>query len=325
MNAIAAFHFLHPEWLWLLLPSIAVLWPMWRRRDPARALKAVIDPLLLRHLELRDDAEEGRLRPVYLLAAAWLLAVIALAGPAWKKEPTPFGEDRSALFVVIEVTPTMLARDVQPSRLERAVQKTGDLLERRAGTQTGLIAFAGTPHLVMPLTRDAEVIRYFAGALGPNVMPEAGDDPVPAVELAAQRLQQSGMAGSILLVTDGVDAAVLAGLEAVHETYGFAVDVYAVAAGPDVTPPPDSPSAPFLDRRSLEAAADAGGGALVTVTPDDRDLDRLEVRVARSIESAPAGEGQRWQDFGYALLWPLLLVILLFWRRGGGVDAGGGT
>jgi Ca-activated chloride channel family protein len=325
MSALSAFHFLRPEWLWLLLP--AVLFPFWllRARDPSRALRAAIDPLLLDHLALDGGTERGKLRPAGLLAAAWLLGVLALAGPSWQKEPAPFGEDRSALFVVTKVTPTMLARDVQPSRLERSVQKIGDLLERRAGTSTGLVAYAGTPHLVMPLTSDSDVIRYFAAALAPEIMPNAGDDPAAALELAARRLSRSGLPGSILLVADRVDAVALRGIEAVHAEYGFSIHVYALAAGPDVIPAPGGPPAPFLDEDAMKAAAKAGGGALVTVTPDDRDLDQLDGRVSRSIANSPAGTDERWKDGGYLLLWPLALVLLLFVRRGGAVPMGSGT
>ena len=325
MNALSAFHFLRPEWLWLLLPAMLI--PCWLLRNAVSStgLGAAIDPVLLDHVALDGGGERGKLRPAGLLAAAWLLAVLALAGPSWQKEPAPFGEDRSALFVVMKVTPTMLARDVQPSRLERAVQKTGDLLKRRAGTSTGLIAYAGTPHLVMPLTSDSDVIRYFAAALTPEIMPNAGDDPAGALELAAKRLSRSGLPGSILLVADHVDAVALQGIEAVRAEYGYSINVYAVSAGPDVTPSPGGPPAPFLDEDAMKAAAKAGGGALVTVTPDVRDLDRLDSRVARSIASSPAGSGERWKDGGYLLLWPLAVLLLLFVRRGGAVPMGPGT
>jgi hypothetical protein len=60
---------------------------------------------------------------------------------------------------------------VQPSRLERAAQKIRDLLAERRGTRSALIAYAGSAHLVMPLTRDADLIARFAAELSPDVMP----------------------------------------------------------------------------------------------------------------------------------------------------------
>lgn len=323
MNALLQFHFLRPAWLLLLIPVAILLWFMFRRQDPSRGLKAVIAPDLLRHLVIQGDDQGRRIKPLHVLAAVWLMACVALAGPAWQKEQTPFAEDRSSLMVVLKVTPTMMAQDIQPSRLTRAVQKTGDLLELRPGTRTGLLAYAGSSHLVMPLTTDPEIITYFASSLAPELMPVEGEDPVQAVEMAARRLQAAGTPASILLVADSIDPVSHAGLARVREAYGFDIHVYAVAAGPDVVPPADSPPAPFLDSDAMAAAAAAGGGRLVTVTPDISDVQILNERVTRSIASAPAGEGARWRDMGYYLLWPLLFLSLLFWRKGGGVELKG--
>jgi Ca-activated chloride channel family protein len=322
MNLFGAFHFIRPAWLLLLLPVVLLLWAMMRRQDPVRGLKAVVSPELLEHLVLPASGQRGRLRPVFLLAAIWLLSVVALAGPAWQKEQAPFSEDRSALVIVMKVTPTMQARDIQPSRLERAVQKTGDLLAMRPGSRTGLVAYAGTAHLVMPLTDDAEVIRYFASELEPGVMPEQGDDPVTAVALAADRLSSSGLAGSIVLVADRVDPVTQDGLARVHRESGIDIHVYAIAAGADVVPPAGSPPAPFLEEDAMRTAARAGGGSFVAVTPDDSDLRQLASRIERSIATASIQEGERWKDAGYWLLWPLMLIFLLFWRRGGAVPLG---
>ena len=319
MSALAAFHFLRPAWLLMLLPAALVVWSILRSQDPARGLKSVIAPELLEHLVVKGVEKRQRLRPVYMLGAAWLLATFALAGPAWQKEQTPFSEDRSALFIVLKVTPSMLAQDIQPSRLARSVQKVGDLLDMRPGTRSGLVAYAGTAHLVMPLTSDAEIIRYFGAELGPDTMPKTGDDPVRAVELAASRLAESGMVGSIVLFADSIDASAQEGLARVRRDSGTDIHVYAIAAGPEVVPPPDSPPAPFLDENAMKNAASAGGGSFVAVTPDASDLQKLNARITNSIAAAPAQEGERWKDAGYWLLWPLLFVFLLFWRKGGGV------
>ena len=313
------FHFLRPEWLLLLLPAAAVVGSILLRQDPHRAWRQVIAPPLLEHLALSRESRRKGLRPVVLVAAIWLFGIVALAGPAWEKEPTPFTEDQSALFIVLEVTPGMLAEDIQPSRLQRAVQKISDLLALRPGAKTGLIAYAGSAHLVMPLTADPDIIRYFAAELRPDVMPQAGDDPVAAVALARARLQASGLPGSVVLVTDGVDAAFTAALGDERDRGGADVHVLAVAAGPEVVPPVDSPPAPALDRESLERAARAGGGRLVVVTPDDSDVRSLSSNIERSIAAAPVLEGERWKDAGYYLLLLFAALVLLLFRPGGAV------
>jgi Ca-activated chloride channel family protein len=137
--------------------------------------------------------------------------------------------------------------------------------------------------------------------------------------MASRRLQESGLPGSIVLVADSVDPALADAIESVHEQEAVEIHVYAVAAGPEVVPPAGSPPAPALDEGAMRAVARAGGGALVSITPDDSDVRLLGARVQRSIASAPVQEGERWKDAGYFLVWPLLLIMLPAFRRGGGV------
>ena len=319
MSALDAFHFLRPAWLLLAIPAALVLWSVARRQDPVRSWRRVIAPDLLEHLVVRQEARRSRLRPVAVMATGWLLGIIAAAGPAWQNEATPFTEDQSALFVILEVTPEMLAQDVQPSRLQRAAQKIGDLLALRPGARTGLVAYAGSAHLVMPLTADPEVIRFFAAELQPDVMPRPGNDPVAAVELAGRRLADSGLAGSLLLVTGGLGREHAAPLAALRDAGGADLQVYAVAGGPDVEAPAGSPPAPALDADATGRAARAGGGSLVVVTPDDSDIRELSRRIDRSIARAPAMEGERWKDGGYWLTPLFALLALIFFRPGGAV------
>ena len=314
------FHFLRPAWLLLLLPAALVTWSILQRQDPMRSWKAVIAPELLEHLAIRKDERRSPFRPVFVLAAVWLFGILALAGPSWEKEPTPFTEDQAALFIVMKVTPEMLAEDIQPNRLKRSVQKISDLLALRPGTKTGLIAYAGSAHLVMPLTADPDIISFFASELTPDVMPVPGDEPVRAVELAQKRLQASGLPGSIVLVADFIDPAFAAGLA--NTANGGAADVHilAMAGGPEVVPPAGSPPAPALDEEAMAKAAKAGGGALVLVTPDDTDVRQLSARIEHSIAAAPVQEGERWKDMGYYMVAALFILVLPVFRRGGAVS-----
>jgi Ca-activated chloride channel family protein len=313
------FHFLRPSWLLLLLPGALIIVSILRRQDPMRSWRAVIAPELLEHLAIRKEQRRSRLRPVYLLAFLWFTGIVAMAGPSWEKEPTPFTEDQAALFIVLKVTPEMLAEDIQPSRLQRSVQKISDLLALRPGSKTGLIAYAGSAHLVMPLTSDPDIISYFAAELVPDVMPEAGDDPVKAVELAQRRLRDSGLPGSVVLIADYIDQASSQALAEMREAGDADVHVLAVAAGPEAVPPPGSPPAPALDEAAMRQAAKAGGGSLVLVSPDDSDLRQLNARIDRSIASAPVQQGERWKDAGYYLVILFTLLALLFFRPGGAV------
>lgn len=316
---LADFHFLRPLWLLALLPGLWIAVSAWRRQDPALAWQGVIEPALLEALLLRREGERGALRPTTLLGAGLVLATLALAGPAWQTQPTPFAEDRAAVFIALRVAPEMEAQDIQPSRMRRAVQKIGDFLELRPGQRTGLVAYAGSAHLAMPLTNDGDIIVTFAAALEPGVMPVDGDDPLAAIRLADQRLRRAGVPGSVLLVTDSFPAKQIEELKNWRRAGGTPVHILAVAGGPDVVPPVGSPPAPPLDEDIMRDAARAGGGNLLRVTSDSADVELLARQVERGLRDAPVKEGEQWRDMGWWLLPLLALVLLPFFRRGGAV------
>lgn len=315
-NPFTAFHFLRPLWLLALLPAFALLWVIWRRQDTQQSWRGIIDASLLPHLVYRAS-QQHRLRPWQLLLVVWVLAIVALAGPTWQREPAPFTADQAALAIVVKVTPSMLAQDVQPSRLERAVQKMHDLLALRPGTRTALIAYAGSAHMVLPLTSDASIVHTFAAALSPQIMPTEGEAVGKALALANDILVTSGQPGSILLIADSIAADQIKALAAHRQTGGAPVNALAVAAEQNVPVPPDSPPAPPLDRAALKRAMQAVGGTLTMVTPDDHDVRQLVGRVETRWTAAqtPAG-GERWQDAGYWLV-PLLIVLGCMWFRPG--------
>jgi Mg-chelatase subunit ChlD len=313
---LSQFHFLRPWWLLALVPALCLVWMIHRHQDAARPWRGVIDDHLLPHL-LAEGGRRRRLRPVYLLLPVWLLAILALSGPTWQREPAPFADDEAALVIAVEVTPTMLAQDIQPSRLERAAQKIHDLLAQRPGTRTALVAYAGSAHLVMPLTRDAELVMRFAAELSPAIMPMQGDAAAEALTLAEEQLRKSGLRGSVLLITDGVPAEQLPQLAAYRKQAGVPVQLLAMAAAPGVPLPPDSPPAPVLDRAALDKAADALGATLTIVSPDDRDVRWLTRHTETSLVAASTEQtGERWKDMGYWLVFAVAALMLVWFRPG---------
>jgi Ca-activated chloride channel family protein len=150
-------------------------------------------------------------------------------------------------------------------------------------------------------------------------MPLAGDEAAQAIALANRRLAGAGVPGSIVLIADNIDASQRDGLKAENEAGGADVHVLAMAAGPEVIPPPGSPPAPALDKDGMRAAARAAGGSLTLVSIDDSDVRSLAANIERSFANAPLQEGSRWRDAGWYLLIPLALILLLFFRPGGAV------
>lgn len=296
------FHFIRPLWLLLSAPALLIAYGLWQLQDHTAEWRQVIDQHLLEHLIVGESAR-SRLRPIHLLLATWLICTIALAGPSWRQEASPFADDEAGLIILLKVSESMLATDVQPTRLERAKHKISDLLELRVGSSTGLIVYSGSAHLVMPLTRDDRIISTMIEDLTPELMPEDGDALVEALRLAEQVLAKSDVPGSVLVITDSV-----ASLQA---------DALLTA---NITLP-----AQFLFLRPPNATVDSGlqstasslKAPVVKLTVDPEDVEQVVNRAQTNIQSVvAAGEGTRWLDAGYRLL-PLLALLALMWSRKG--------
>ena len=291
------FHLLRPMWLLALVPVAAVMLLVLWRQSPQAQWGGVIAPHLLKNLIVQPGGSRG-VRPVYLVGAGMALGIIALSGPTWRRELPPFVEDKAPLMIALAVGSSMGQTDVAPSRLERGKQKIRDLLTARAGARTGLIAYAGTAHLVMPLTDDRAVIEPFLAALAPGLMPTGGNNAIGAVTLAAQSLATEPVAGTILIVADDLGNADEAALRQ--------------AAGRNnllmlsVTP-----------SQSAEGGASSLRSNVVRVSVDASDIRSLERRIETRFQAAQ-GEtfGAQWLDEGYWLLLPVALLSMLWFRRG---------
>ena len=299
---MAEFHFLRPEMLLSLLPLLLVWWILWRGQDAYAQLKKVVDPHLLEHL-IVGDTQSRQPRPVHLLSAVWLISALALAGPAWEREPAPFADDDTGLVVLLKVSGTMQATDVQPSRLARAKHKLRDLLQARKGLSTGLIVYSGSAHLVMPLTRDARIVSAMAEDLTPELMPADGDVLGEALQLADSLLQRAGVPGSVLVMADAVAPAQAENIAVA--TPSLPVQFLVITA----------PST-MVDA-GLERAASVLGAQVVRLSVDEADVQRVAQRAQSNFKAvAGVASGDRWRDAGYLLL-PLIALLALTWSRRG--------
>ena len=330
MSALADFHFLRPLALLLLL-ALPLAWLAWRSRGrDAGAWRDVVDAQLLPHLVERVERPAGR-AGVLLAAIVWTIACLALAGPAWEREPVPLHRDRNARVLALELAPSMLAQDERPSRLDRARYKIADVLERSRERQTALIAYAGEAFVVAPLTDDIGTVQNLVDALDPSTMPVAGNATADAIARAVELIEQAGLhRGEVVLVADGVGAGATA---AARKARSAGVQVSVLGVGSPGGAPIPLAQGDFLkdergnvvlarlDEAGLRAVADAGGGRYARIAADARDLDAMLgdgfAATADPIDMAEAStEGSRWRDRGPWLLLLLLPLALAGFRRG---------
>ena len=200
---MAAFHFLRPEWLWGLLPLVGLLVFLAKRGANAHVWESVCDAHLLPHVLVGTTGAKSR-SPIILLGLGWTLALVALAGPVWSQLPQPVFRAESALVIVLDVSRSMDAQDVAPSRLTRAKHKILDILQARQEGQTALVIFAGESFVVSPLTDDARTMKTLVQTLETNLMPVQGSRPDLALHMGNELLEQAGIpGGDLLLVMDG--------------------------------------------------------------------------------------------------------------------------
>jgi Ca-activated chloride channel family protein len=309
IDELSTFHLLRPWSLSLLAPALVLWWLQHRQSDAIKRWESVIDPVLLSQLTV-GSGRTRRITPVDLLLAAWIVGIIAMAGPTWRQEPSPFAGSQPPAMILLRVNQTMTTGDLQPSRLERARQKIADLLELREGAATGLIAYSGSAHLVLPPTPDRDVVLSMAQALAPEIMPSEGDRLADAVKLAAGVLSDGRQGGSIVILADTVATGQIDELRDINAN-GPPISILAMV-------PPDRVDAdPSLSQVStvLDASLDK-------VTVDRGDVTTMARRLARQGQPADVvGEGTRWQEAGYWLT-PLIALIVLGWFRRGWVLAG---
>lgn len=318
--ALGSLHFVRP--LWLLGLAVLPLLAWWWRRRAAQAdvWRRSVDAHLLPHLLEAGSARRARwgVRAALLGLA---MALLALAGPAWRQVEQPLWQTRAPLVVALDLSSATLAGDLPPSRLAQARAKIAQLLQQRRGGQVALVAYAEQAYTVAPLTDDVANIALFLDALEPDVMPEDGSRASAAIAWSQQLLRQAGFGGGdILLLTGDADAGARQAAAAAASA-GYRVSVLGLgsAAGAAYRRPDGSIGQAKLETARLQAVARAGEGGFQTVQPDARDLQALGVLEPLQA-GARASRGEKraaWQDEGFWLLPPLLLLAALAFRRGG--------
>jgi Ca-activated chloride channel family protein len=329
---MAEFHFLRPFWLLLAPVGAWLIWQLLRGRADGGGWRTVVEPSLRPHVLAEPEVLRDSRVALLAALAAWLLAVVGLAGPAWERLPVPAFRSDEALVVALDLSRSMDAGDVEPSRLARAKLKLLDLLERRAAGQTALIVFSTHAFTVTPLTTDTRTISSLVSAVDTNIMPTQGGSLAAGMKRAAMLLEQTGLnRGEILLITDS--EVVPEDLELAGDLAGDGYRVSVLAVGTDQGAPIPQPEGGFvtdangqvvvpqLDATSLQRLTAAGGGRYATLAPNDRDLDTLFPAALPLDVTLEEGAGEQyeadvWLDRGLVLAVLVLPLLALSFRRG---------
>lgn len=325
------FHFLRPLWLIGFLPLIFLAWGKKGSRNSPMSWRDQCDEKFLPYLGVSEIEINSRSHKTWLIVLIVSLALLALAGPAWQKLPQPVFKKEQARVFVLDMSLTMMATDIVPSRLERAKLKLIDMLDQAKEGQSALVVYADVPYVVSPLTNDAQTISAMVPTLTTDLLPAQGNNTAGAIKRAIALLDQSNVStGSIILIADGVseDAADMAA-EVVKHNYKLDILATATQNGAPISLGgsgflKDKRGAiviPKLDRSAMLAVARAGGGKFVQLRLDDTDTKELMRDTFVSDIRLSSEESKRqtdlWQEEGPWLVLILLPLVAFGFRKGG--------
>ena len=322
-------HFIHPYWLLALPPLVALAVWLARRRGRDGPWPRLLDGELLPLLRLNEGGA-GR-SPWLLFGLLWTVAVLALAGPSWQRQITPAYRAPAAWVVALELSPSMDAADVAPSRIARARFAVEDLLSAAHDARVGLLAFAGDAYPVAPITSDVATVSNLVQPLSPRLMPESGDRLAPALEEAGTLLHAApGTDRQVIVMTDGFTDPARA-LLAARQLHRQGISVNIVGVGTSSGAPEPDGNGGFvrnvqgqvvltrLDAGLLQRVASAGGGRYVPLSALPALIADLHAAGSRQMSSGVAAQHVRlasWLNDGVWLLPALLLLAALLARRG---------
>ena len=325
MEALADFHFVRPWWLLALLP-LAGLW--WMLRKPASVdspWRWICDASLLSQLMV--FSEHHRRSFWWLLGVGWVISVLALAGPTWQQRALPVFQNLDARVIVLDLSRSMAATDLRPSRISRARFKVADILEATDEGQVGLVVYAGDAFVVSPLTQDTNTVQAMVPVLGPDIMPTQGSRLDLGLRQAEELMIQAGQdSGQILVITDSVDQRALDTATALAAR-GYRISVLGVGT-PGGAPVPVGDGflrdavgdmvVPTLDSDNLQRLADVGNGRFTAMTPDQRDVMQLLTRAPATDSTTERvdRETDSWREEGPWLVLALLPLGAVAFRRG---------
>lgn len=317
-------HFGQPAYIYLLiLGAPLILFLAWASNRKKLLAEQFATAALLPRL-VREQTWQGRKTRTRLILLTLLFMTLAMAQPKWGFEWEDLKQEGVDIIIAVDVSQSMLATDIKPSRLARAKHKITDLLEMLDGDRIGLVAFAGTSFLQCPLTLDYQAAGIFLDALGTDLIPVQGTSIAHALRTAIKafsRMEKKSKA--IILITDGEDHG--GNLEEVARlARAEGVKIFAIGVGQETGAPipsaepghgfkKDSSGEVILSKFNeslLQKIAVQSGGSYVRSVIGDMDLQKIYLEdIKQRIETKElrTSRRKRWQE---RFQWMLALALL---------------
>ncbi len=322
--------FAHKEVLWLLAAAgLMLIGYLLYLRHRSRSFRKIGDSWLMETL-MPDASWSAHHWKFVFLFIGLVLLIIAASGPRVGSKLEEVEQRGREIIIALDVSNSMLAEDIQPSRLERSKQMIGRMVDRMSNDKVGLIVFAGDAYTQIPITDDYPSVKMFLSGAGPDMVSKQGTAIGSAIGLAARSFSTDNGKGNatgsapsqaIVVITDGEnheDDAVGEARRAAEE----GIKVFTVGLGdPDGVPVPVSPGSAVnrrdkegqvvvskLNERLLIEVARAGNGAYISGDRINSLIDELDNLQKTELTTRVFSDfAERFQYFaGFALLFLLI-------------------
>lgn len=298
-------HFLRPYWFLAIIPALFLCWRL-SKVSVVDNWRKVCDEHLISSLLIAP--KYTRNFPIMILALANLIAIIALAGPSWAQQASPIYRATLGSVILLDLSPSMTDQIGTTKKIDRARYKIIDYLKQQHEGYTGLAVYTDEVHVISPLTDDNNTIANFIPVLDPNIMPTFEDNTDVALKEAGKLLKQGGLNhGNVILITDKITN-LAAAKQTAKKLYEEGYRLYILNLSQQ-----DS-------RDEMNALANVGGGKAISLSSNNTDIETLVLETKMSA-FAPgikktAQKGVFWQDNGRILVFLLLPLALIAFRRG---------
>jgi Ca-activated chloride channel family protein len=324
----AIFRFAHQEYLWLLalLPVMIAVYAgyLWIRK---RSIRKFGDPVLLK--DLMPDASMLRYHIKFFLVLLSIgLLIVAIAGPQFGSKIKEVKRKGIEIMIALDVSNSMLARDIEPNRLERAKQAISRLIDKLENDRLGMIVFAGDAYIQIPITSDYTSAKMFLSGVSTAMVSRQGTSIGSAIELAMKSFSsQEGINKAIVIISDGENHEGDA-VEKAREAAEKGVKIYTIGIGlPEGVPIPDAENSYIkeyrrdrdgnivttrLNEQMMSEIAQAGNGKYFRATAGNMGLNDLYSVLNRlektEMESRAYSE---YEEQFPAIIWIVLGLLVL--------------
>jgi Ca-activated chloride channel family protein len=264
-----------------------------------RLLKRFGEEALVSRLLQTPGTGRWTIRVTLLLLGTAFLAV-ALARPQWGKKIEEVRRRGVDVIIGMDVSNSMLAEDVKPSRLARAREEVASLVDSLEGDRVGLVAFAGQAYVACPLTLDYAAAKIFLDVLDPGLVPVQGTSLAEVIRRSGEAFGSKEKRYKVLvLITDGENTdRQQDSLAAARQAANEGVVIYTLGVGTGAGSPiplrkPDGAVTGYkqdrkgrivtsrLDPVRLAEIAEATGGRYLPLTPEGREIREIQDRIAK--------------------------------------------